>query len=380
MIFLNKLKTSKRSDKKVCYSKGCVVEVKKRNIRSWQSVSKKWVTLITADGCGPEICDSAVGVIQASKAPIEFERFDKRRNNLPSADVEELPVDLIKSVAQNRVALKGPFYTPPNSRRYTKNLQLRKTFNLSTALVPCKSYKGVKGRHEGVDIVVFRENREGEYSGLENELVPGVVQSLKITTTRRSRAIAEQAFSYAKLKGRKRITAIHKANIQKITDGLFLQACREVAKRYPLIEYKEMIVDNACMQMIMNPAQFDVLLTPNLYGNVMTNVAAGITGGVGFTPGANFGFEQSDLAIFEPGTRHIGMDIAGKNLANPSAMIFSAVMMLRHLGMDFYADNIEKATLKVIEEGKHKTRDIGGDTTTTGFTAAVINEVENINA
>eukprot|EP01120_Amphizonella_sp_Union-15-10_P010294 TRINITY_DN4102_c0_g1_i1.p1 TRINITY_DN4102_c0_g1~~TRINITY_DN4102_c0_g1_i1.p1 ORF type:complete len:374 (+),score=65.45 TRINITY_DN4102_c0_g1_i1:68-1189(+) len=337
---------------------------------------KQVITLIPGDGVGPEICDSAVGILQAAGTPIEFERFDVPQLNesrFNQADI--LPTELIASVSRNAVALKGPFWTPLGSKGYIRNLEMRRVFDLHTMVVPCYTYPGVRTRHSDVNLVVIRENTEGEYSGLEQKIIPGVVQSLKVITAKKSTKLAHYAFQYAVKYGRKKITAVHKANIQKITDGLFLESFRTVAKQYPEISYNEMIVDNTCMQLVLNPTQFDVMATPNLYGNVVTNVAAGIVGGPGLTPGANIG---DRIAVFEPGTRHTGMDIAGSNLANPTAMILSSVMMLRHLGLDIFADKIDRALSQVISEGKHLTHDFGGNTSTSDFTCAVIEALEGL--
>ncbi len=248
------------------------------------------------------------------------------------------------------------------------NVALRKTLNLYANLRPVKNLPGIKSRFDDVDIVLVRENTEDLYSGLEHEVVPGVVESLKIITEKASTRIAKFAFEYAKKFGRKKIHAIHKANIMKLSDGLFLKSIRTVAEQNPEIEYKEMIVDNACMQMVLNPQQFDMLLLPNLYGDVMSDLCAGLVGGLGVVPSANMGEES---AMFEA-VHGTAPDIAGKGLANPTALLMSGIMMLDHLGERSAARRIEAALDKVYREGKHHTRDLGGSTTTTDFTNAVI--------
>ena len=250
-------------------------------------------------------------------------------------------------------------------------MKLRTTLDLFANIVPCVSVKGLKTRFSDVniDLVVIRENTQGEYSGFEQKVEPGVVQSLKVITEHASRRVAEYAFEYAVKENRKKVTCIHKANIQKATDGLFLRTCREVAKKYPQIQYSEMIIDNCCMQLVMNPSQFDVMLTPNLYGNIITNVASGLVGGPGITPGANVG---DGTAVFESGARHAAQDIAGMNKANPSALLLSSTMMLRYLDLPDHAKRIENAIYKVLQDGKVLTRDVGGTATTKDFTNAVI--------
>lgn len=341
-----------------------------RSVYSFMSRDKKVVTLVPGDGIGPEICHSAVGVVQASGAPVEFEQFALPPINSPNDPL--LPLDLVSSISRTGVVLKGPFFTPVGQGFPSRNLELRRVFELGTQVAPVQSFAGVTTRHKDINLVVIRENTEGEYTGLEQELVPGVVQSLKITTEKRSLAIAEYAFNYAKTTGRKRVTAVHKANIQKLTDGLFLESCRKVSQKYPGIEYLEMIVDNTTMQLIQNPLQFDVLVTPNLYGNIVCNVATGLVGGPGLLPGANFG---PRVAIFEPGARHVGKDIAGENKANPTAMILAAVMMLRHMGLPQYADKIERAVNQTYNTQFLRTYDLGGTASTTEFTKAIIHNL-----
>jgi isocitrate dehydrogenase (NAD+) len=248
------------------------------------------------------------------------------------------------------------------------NVALRKSLELYANLRPVKNLPGVKSHFEGVDVVIVRENTEDLYSGLEHEVVPGVVESLKIITEKASTRIAKFAFEYARKMGRKKIHAIHKANIMKMSDGLFLHSVRAVAEQFKDIEYKELIVDNACMQIVINPDQFDVLLLPNLYGDVMSDLAAGLVGGLGVVPSGNIG---ADCAIFEA-VHGTAPDIAGKGLANPTALLMSSILMLNHLGEDSAAARIEKALIKVYKEGKHVTKDVGGKAGTQEFTDAVI--------
>lgn len=242
-------------------------------------------------------------------------------------------------------------------------------------LIRAFNVPGHKTRHTGIDLALIRENTEGEYSGMEHEVVPGVVESLKLISEAKCRRIAEYAFEFAFLNGRKRVHAVHKANIMKLADGLFLKCVREVAKRYPEIRYEEVIVDNCCMQLVSNPQQFDVLVMPNLYGNIICNIMSALTGGPGVTPGANVG---RDVVVFEQGARHVGEDIQGKNVVNPTAFLFSSVMMLRHLSLPWFADSIETALLGVLAEGQHKTHDLGGTCSTSDFTQAVIRKLHTL--
>jgi len=271
-------------------------------------------------------------------------------------------------VRRNGVALKGPMATAIAGGAPSVNVALRKTLDLYANLRPVKNLPGLKSRFENVDVVIVRENTEDLYSGLEHEVVPGVVESLKIITERASTRIARFAFAHAKKEGRKKIHAIHKANIMKLSDGLFLRSIRAVAAEFPEIEYKEMIVDNACMQIVLNPQQFDVLLLPNLYGDVMSDLAAGLVGGLGVVPSGNIG---DNGAIFEA-VHGTAPDIAGKGLANPTALLMSSILMLDYLGERSAARRIETALETVYREAKHTTHDVGGKAGTDQFTEAVI--------
>jgi isocitrate dehydrogenase (NAD+) len=325
------------------------------------------VTLIPGEGIGPEVAAATRRVLEASGVKFNWEEIAGRTGN--SGDQAQLVNQAaIESVRKNHVALKGPMGTAIAGGAPSVNVALRKALNLYANLRPVKNLPGVKSHFENVDLILVRENTEDLYSGLEHEVVPGVVESLKIITEKASTRIARFAFDYAKRHGRKKIHAIHKANIMKLSDGLFLRSVRAVAAQFPEIEYKELIVDNACMQIVMDPLQFDMLLLPNLYGDVMSDLAAGLVGGLGVVPSANIG---DDCAMFEA-VHGTAPDIAGKGLANPTALIMSAILMLDHLGERPAAERIHKALIKVYRNGKHTTRDVKGKATTEEFTDAVI--------
>ncbi|CAI0407733.1 unnamed protein product [Linum tenue] len=329
------------------------------------------VTLIPGDGMGPLVTGAVEQVMEAMHAPVYFERYEVR------GDMKAFPSEVIESIRRNKVCLKGGLITPVGGGVSSLNVQLRKELDLYASLVNCRNMPGLPIRHEKVDIVVVRENTEGEYAGLEHEVVPGVVQSLKVITKHCSERIAEYAFEYAYLNNRKKVTAVHKANIMKLADGLFLESCREVAERYPAIAYNEIIVDNCCMQLVSRPEQFDVMVTPNLYGNLVANTAAGIAGGTGFMPGGNVG---ADHAVFEQGTSagNVGKNenIITEKKANPMALLLSSAMMLRHLQFPSFADRLETAVGRVIADGKCRTKDIGGDSTTQEVVDAVIANID----
>jgi isocitrate dehydrogenase (NAD+) len=325
------------------------------------------VTLIAGEGIGPEVAAATRRILEASGVLIDWEEIEGRTDS--SQDQGQLINQAaVEAVRRNNVALKGPMATAIAGGAPSVNVALRRTLNLYANVRPVKNLPGVPSRFENVDIVLIRENTEDLYSGLEHEVVPGVVESLKIITERASTRIARFAFEYARKYGRKKIHAIHKANIMKLSDGLFLRSIRAVAEHHPEVEYKEMIVDNACMQMVLNPQQFDMLLLPNLYGDVMSDLCAGLVGGLGVVPSANIGDEA---AMFEA-VHGTAPDIAGKGLANPTALIMSSILMLDHLGERSAARRIEAALDKVYREGQHHTRDLGGTTGTNAFTDAVI--------
>ena len=325
------------------------------------------VTLIPGEGIGPEVATAVRRILEASGVQIDWEELEARADKTTEKG-QSVNKAAIESVRRNRVALKGPTGTAIAGGAPSVNVALRKTLNLYANLRPVKNLPGVKSRFENVDIVLVRENTEDLYSGLEHEVVPGVVESLKIITEVASTRIAKFAFEYAKKHGRKKIHAIHKANIMKLSDGLFLKSIRAVAEKFKDVEYKELIVDNACMQMVLDPTQFDMLLLPNLYGDVMSDLAAGLVGGLGIVPSGNIGDES---AMFEA-VHGTAPDIAGKGLANPTALLMSSVMMLDHLNEGPTARRIESAIEKVYREGKHVTRDLGGKAGTEEFTDAVI--------
>ena len=325
------------------------------------------ITLVPGDGIGPEVTGAAISVMRAAGVQFEWESFVVGAEAL-SRFGDPLPQDLFDSIKRTKVALKGPVMTPIGTGFVSANVRLRKALDLYANLRPIKTLKGVKSRYENVDLIVVRENTEDLYSGLEHEVVPGVVESLKIITDRASRRIAHFAFEHAHREGRKRITAIHKANIMKMSDGLFLNCFREVARDYPEIKADDMIVDNACMQMVMDPNQFDVLLLENLYGDIMSDLGAGLVGGLGIVPGANIGEE---IAVFEA-VHGSAPNIAGRGIANPTALIQTAVLMLKHIGEREAADKIQNALEKILAEGQALTRDLGGDATTIEFTEAII--------
>lgn len=325
------------------------------------------ITLIPGDGIGPEVTGAAISVLRAAGVQVEWESFVVGAEALTKYG-DPLPKHLIESIRKNKIALKGPVITPVGSGFVSANVRLRKELDLYANLRPVKSLVGVKSRYDDVDLIVVRENTEDLYSGLEHEVVPGVVESLKIITDRASRRIAKFAFEYSRREGRKKVTAIHKANIMKMSDGLFLKCFREVSKDYPEIEADDLIVDNACMQLVINPNQFDVLLLENLYGDIISDLGAGLVGGLGVVPGANIG---EDIAVFEA-VHGAAPSIAGRGVANPTAMIQTVVLMLKYIGEREAADRIQASVEKILAEGKVQTRDLGGQATTIDFTEAVI--------
>ncbi len=329
------------------------------------------VTLIPGDGIGPEVVDAATRIIDASGVRIEWERVEAGAEVFARTGTP-MPDHVFTSILRNRVALKGPITTPIGSGFKSANVTLRQKLGLYANLRPAKSLPAIKTRYDNVDLVVVRENTEDLYAGLEHLVVPGVAQSLKIITDKASTAIAKFAFDFSRANGRKFVTAAHKANIMKISDGLFLDCCRRVARDYPEIEYKEIIVDNLCMQLVTNPNQFDVLLLENLYGDIVSDLCAGLVGGLGVVPAANIG---PDAAVFEA-VHGSAPDIAGRNLANPTAVLFSGVLMLRHLGETDAADRVERAAISVLEDATHLTRDLGGTSTTTEYAEAIIAKIQ----
>jgi isocitrate dehydrogenase (NAD+) len=325
------------------------------------------ITLIPGDGIGPEVSAAALRVIEATGIKIDWEKFIVG-SHAQDVTGSSLPDEAIESVRRNRVALKGPVATPIGTGFESVNVRLRKTLDMYANLRPVRNLPGVPARFGDVDLIIVRENTEGLYSGLEHEVVPGVVESLKIITEKASTRIAKFAFEHAKNYGRKRVTAVHKANIMKKSDGLFLDCFRKVAVNYPSIQHDEKIVDNLCMQLVLNPHQFDMLLMENLYGDIVSDLAAGLVGGLGVVPSGNIG---DKAALFEA-VHGTAPDIAGKNLANPTALILSAVMMLRHIGETAAGDRIEEALNNVLGKREKITRDLGGTATTSEFADAII--------
>ncbi|KAJ3987297.1 hypothetical protein F5890DRAFT_828878 [Lentinula detonsa] len=330
------------------------------------------VTLIPGDGIGQEITDSVKEIFEHVNAPIEWEQYDVSGM---SSSGEVLFKQAMESLKRNRVGLKGILFTPiSQSGHISWNVAMRQQLDIYASVVMCKSLPGFPTRHSNVDFTIIRENTEGEYSGLEHQSYPGVVESLKVSTRAKAERIHRFAFDFALKNNRKKVTCVHKANIMKLGDGLFLNTFREVAKEYESsgLTFNDMIVDNTSMQLVAKPGQFDVMVMPNLYGAIVSNIGAALVGGPGIVPGCNVGREY---ALFEPGCRHVASDIMGTNRANPAAMILSATMMLRHLGLDNLANSIATATFDVINSGKVRTADMGGSSTTSDFTTAVIKSI-----
>ena len=323
-------------------------------------------TLIPGDGIGPEVTDAAVSVVAAAGVDISWERVDAG-GEVAARYGTPLPESVLNSVRVNRVALKGPVTTPVGEGFGSVNVALRKGLNLYACLRPVRSLPGVRSRYQDIDLVVVRENTEGLYSGIEHLVVPGVAESLKIITEQASTRITHFAFRYARQNGRRKVTAVHKANIMKVSDGLFLESVRRARRSYPDIEYEELIVDAVCMNLVRDPYRFDVLLMENLYGDILSDLCAGLVGGLGVVPGANIG---DDCAVFEA-VHGSAPDIAGKGIANPTACILSAAMMLDHIGERPAATRVREALSSVLAEGSVLTPDLGGHATTRQMTQAI---------
>lgn len=332
------------------------------------------VTLIPGDGIGPEVADATVRVVDATGVGIDWHRVELTSDIIHNLG-QVLPAYVVDSLKRTTVGLKGPVTTPVGGGFSSVNVALRKRMDLYSNVRPVRTMPGVKSRYNDVliDMVIFRENTEDVYSGLEHEIVPDVMQSLKIITRRASIRIAESAFSYARKHNRKKVTAVHKANIMKLSDGLFIRCAKEVAEKFPDIEYKELIVDNAAMQLVIRPETFDVLLLPNLYGDIVSDLAAGLVGGLGLAPGANIG---DKYAVFEA-VHGSAPDIAGKGLANPTALMLSAVMMLAHLGELDASLRLRDAIEQVYSEGQSLPQDVGGTANTVQFTDAVCSRLRS---
>src|SRR5215472_13530338 len=330
------------------------------------------ITLIPGDGIGPEVAEATVRAVDATGAAVEWEPVEAGARALHDYG-QLIPDDVFGSIEATRVGLKGPTATPIGGGHQSINVALRKKLGLYINFRPVRMLPGLKTRFSDLplNLAIFRENTEDLYSGLEHEIAPGVVESLKIITQNASMRIARAAFEYARREGRCKVTAIHKANIMKMSDGLFLKCCREVAAAFPSIQYNELIVDNACMQLVMRPETFDLLVMPNLYGDIISDLTAGLVGGLGIVPGANIGEHH---AIFEA-VHGTAPDIAGKGLANPTALMQSAVLMLGHLGEREAASRLQKALHEVYAEKDHLTGDVGGSASTKEFTDAVVKRV-----
>ena len=327
---------------------------------------KHTITLIPGDGIGPEVTEAVVRILKASGVSIEWEPHVAGIAAFERTG-QALPVELVDSIRRNNVALKGPVTTPIGQGFTSVNVGLRKALDLYANLRPVWNLPGIDSRFQGVDLVIVRENTEDLYAGLEHEVVPGVVESLKIITEKASTRIAHFAFQHARTHGRKKVTSIHKANIMKLSDGLFLDSVRRAAREYIEITYDERIVDAVCMQLVMHPEQFDVLVLPNLYGDIVSDLCAGLVGGLGVVGAANLG---TDIGVFEA-VHGSAPDIAGKYLANPTALLLSAVLMLRHIDEGAAADRIMKGLGAVLTARAVRTRDLGGTASTLEFADAV---------
>ncbi|KAF7355364.1 DIS3-like exonuclease 2 [Mycena sanguinolenta] len=348
------------------------------------------VTLIPGDGIGPEISQSIKDIYTAAAVPIQWEEVSV--TPILKGGKTVIPDAAINSVKKNTVALKGPLATPIGKGHVSLNLTLRRTFNLFANVRPCVSIQGFKTPYDDVNTVLIRENTEGEYSGIEHEIVDGVVQSIKLITWEASERVARYAFNYAETSGRKRVTAVHKANIMKMSDGMFLSACREVSKEFPGVSYDEDLLDRVCLQIVQNPKPFSdrVMVMPNLYGDILSDMCAGLIGGLGLTPSGNIGrvrcvHFRGRSRLSSGHCRHVTTSInfrrcadsrAGKGLANPTALLLSSLMMLRHMNLFDHAEKIEKAALTTIAEGKFITGDLGGKASTTEYTNAIIEKLK----
>lgn len=339
--------------------------------RQYSSTPTRTVTLIPGDGIGPEISAAVQQIFAAAQVPIEWEVVDVTPVKGPDGKMG-IPQAAIDSVNRHKVGLKGPLMTPVGKGHRSLNLAIRKEFELYANVRPCRSLEGYPTMYRNVDVVTIRENTEGEYSGIEHEIVDGVVQSIKLITRPASHRVAEFAFKYARDNGRSRVTAVHKANIMRMSDGLFLQVCREAAERNPDIKFDEKYLDTVCLNMVQDPSQFDVLVMPNLYGDILSDLCAGLVGGLGLTASGNVG---EGGAVFES-VHGTAPDIAGQDKANPTALLLSAVMMLRHMDLYEHASKIEKACFDTIKEPDNRTGDLGGNAKCSQFTGAICKKIE----
>ncbi|AEG59584.1 isocitrate dehydrogenase (NAD(+)) [Desulforamulus ruminis] len=328
------------------------------------------ITLIPGDGIGPEITEAARRVIEAAGVPITWETVEAGEAVIEKYG-KPLPDSVLESIRKNKVALKGPITTPVGKGFRSVNVTLRQELDLYANLRPARNLPGIKSRYQDTDLLIVRENTEDLYAGVEHRVGRDAAESIKIITREASRRIARFAFDIAQKQGRSKVTAVHKANIMKLSDGLFLESVRTVAEEYPQITYEEIIVDAMCMKLVQEPEQYDVLVLPNLYGDIVSDLCAGLVGGLGVAPGANIGLE---CAVFEA-VHGSAPQLAGLNQANPLAIILSGVMMLKHLQEYKAAAKIEEALIKVLEEGKHRTFDLGGKTTTSEMATAIIDKM-----
>jgi len=340
---------------------------------SKRSMAMKTCTLIPGDGIGPEISDAVVKIFDAAGAPIDWETRDVYATQVGGQWT--IPQDCKDSMNKNKCGLKGPLMTPVGAGHPSMNLMLRKTFSLYANVRPCTSLEGYPTVYKDVNLVTIRENTEGEYSGIEHELVPGIVQSIKLITENASSKVAEFAFEYARNNNRSTVTAVHEANIMRQSDGLFIRCCRQAAENYPDIKFREMYLDTVCLNMVQDPTDFDVLVMPNLYGDILSDLCAGLIGGLGVTPSGNIG--ANNVALFES-VHGTAPDIAGEDKANPTALLLSAVMMLRHLKMHDYGYRIEKACFDTIANGKTTTGDLHGPGKCSEFTQEICDRVKDI--
>lgn len=325
------------------------------------------VTLIPGDGIGPEVTMAAKKIIDCSGVKINWD-IQEAGSGVIDKYGEPLPKHVIESIRNNRVALKGPITTPVGEGFRSVNVALRKELDLYANLRPTKTYEGVASKYNNIDIIIVRENTEDLYAGVEHMIGDDAAESIKIFTKKGCERIIKFAFEYAKKEGRRKVTAVHKANIMKCTDGMFLNIAREIAGQYPDIEFEDMIVDAMCMKLVQTPEMYDVLVLPNLYGDIVSDLCAGLVGGLGIVPGANLGH---NIALFEP-AHGSAPNIAGKNIANPTAVLLSGIHMLRYLGEIDAADRIEKALIRILKDGKHLTPDMGGRTGTIEFANKII--------
>ncbi|XP_026498179.2 probable isocitrate dehydrogenase [NAD] subunit alpha, mitochondrial isoform X1 [Vanessa tameamea] len=334
------------------------------------STGVRKVTLIPGHGIGPEITVAVQKIFEAAKVPIEWDEVDVTAVRGPDGKFG-IPQRAIDSVNENKIGLKGPLMTPVGKGYRSLNLALRKEFDLYANVRPCKSLDGIKTLYDNVDVVTIRENTEGEYSGIEHEIVDGVVQSIKLITEEASKRVAQFAFQFARDNKRKKVTAVHKANIMRMSDGLFLRCCRDLATQYPDVKFEERYLDTVCLNMVQDPSKFDVLVMPNLYGDIMSDMCSGLVGGLGLTPSGNIG---KNGALFES-VHGTAPDIAGKDMANPTALLLSAIMMLRHLQLNEHADKVQNACYEVLREGKSLTGDLGGTGKCSEYTNAIISKL-----